>query len=435
MSTIENSQINKYLSDVCSYIKYKECHKEIKEELSSHIYEMSDEYIEEGLSEEEAIKISIDHMGTPEEVGKRLNVAHKGTPDWVTLLLTICCINMGVILMYLIQKYMYNDLSIFHKSIQYSILGTVSIVSLYYFDYRKIKKYSIHIFAATTLLSFFIILKGDTILGGSVLEVFGFSFKFMEITPFLFLIALAGIFSNWDWNDKRNLFISIIFLGIPLYILMITPSLASCMIYFVGFMMIALQSGLKRKYALFTIMGIVIIGMILIWTKPYRMQRLLAFLNFASDPLGVGFLNMQIHKNMHMAKLFGRGFSVPKGTFPYDPINEFILNYILYAFGWIGMIFIVSLVSTYLIRMIFMIKRIHDPYGKLLISGLISIFTVECVWNILMNVNCIGLAGIPLPFMSYGGSSSLFHAISVGLILSVYRRRSLSFPVSNKINE
>lgn len=127
---------------------------------------------------------------------------------------------------------------------------------------------------------------------------------------------------------------------------------------------------------------------------------------------------------MQSAKLLGQGFAFPKHTIPEVHV-ELLLNYILYAFGWAGVTILIGSIVIYLSRMIYITIKIHDLYGKLLISGLLSMILVEFIWNILINLNYMPLIGFSLPFMSYGGTLSMIHTISIGIILSVYRRRSL----------
>ncbi|MCT4593437.1 MAG: FtsW/RodA/SpoVE family cell cycle protein [Anaeromicrobium sp.] len=442
MSVENNSYINEYLSQVCSHVKYKEAHKEIGLELTSHIYDVADEYIEDGLSEEEAFKHAINRMGEPMLVGKELNVAHKGTPDWITLILTLTFVNLGIFIMYLLKSYNGYEWA-FYNSIRYGLAGTFCIVLLYYFDYRKLKRYSYHLFAGTLLICLITIFNGEYVLGRPMLRILGNTINFIGISPFLFVIALAGIFSQRNWNEDNDDFISVTFKSkvtfklsnsllkffllmiIPSFIMFIFPSTACLILYYVGFMIMAVLSGMKKKYTVLPIVVSILGCLHLIIAYPYRMVRLFSYINYYKDPQGAGYTNMQIHNIIQSAKLFGQGFIFPKQTLPLVH-TEFLLNYILYAFGWTGVIILIGAVGIYLSRMIYITSKINDLYGQLLMGGLLSMIFIEFAFNILMNLNCMPLIGMSLPFMSYGGMLSIIHAISIGIILSVYRRRSLS---------
>ncbi|MCB2312922.1 FtsW/RodA/SpoVE family cell cycle protein [Clostridium tagluense] len=429
MGVGDNSKINEYIDYVCSYVKYKEAHKEIKAELSSHIEDIVDEYAESGMSQEEAGSKAISRMGDSDIVGKQLNIAHKGTPDWITLILTIVLVNTGVVLMYLMQyksSYRSSDY-LFNHSFLYAAIGTIGIVLLYFFDYRKLQKHSNYIFIGMCLLfilSFFI---GQTINGAIFIIVGSFSFNIKAISLYVFVIALAGIFNNYDWNKKINLIKATGYLGIPMFFMFSAQGLSYCGIYFIAFIVLALKSNMKKKYAIYIVALNTFCVLFYFWIETYRMQRFLVFLDPFSDPEGAGYLGVQMYNITHTSGIFGHGFSANEKLLQVPELqSDFIFNYIVHTFGWLGAAVIITLIISFIYRMLHISKYVRDNYGRLLISGLISIFIVQFASNILMNVNLFPIMGIALPFISYGGSLGLINMLSVGIIMSVYRRRSLS---------
>src|SRR3712207_5397668 len=95
-------------------------------------------------------------MGNSHEIGTKLNMAHKGSPDWITLILTLILVNTGVIFMYFIKSnnILENSNRLFCNTLKTSIIGTLLIIILFYFDYRKLQKYSHHIFIGSLILTF-----------------------------------------------------------------------------------------------------------------------------------------------------------------------------------------------------------------------------------------------------------------------------------------
>lgn len=438
MSVDKNSSVNEYLERVCSYIKYKEAHREIKEELISHIEEIKEEYMDNDISEDEALIKAIQRMGDAKEVGKQLNLAHKGTPDWITLILTLVLVNIGVFLMYFMKKSgFFNNVQyildnnieyMFNNAIKYAVIGTVSVILLYYFDYRKLEKYSNYIFIGFFMLCVFFMSIGTTMHGQVVLYIGDYPFNFIEISPYVFTIALAGIFNNWDWSRKINLVKALGYLICPIIIMFLGVSLTSCGIYFVTFIVLAVKSGLNKKYA-FSLIGFnIMLFAMSIFTEPYRIKRFFAFLHPLSDPQGRGYTTSLIYNIIHSSGMFGHGKTFLEYGFP-GIHSEYIFNYIVYTFGWLGAAVLITLIIAFIMRIFHITNKVHDGYGKLLISSLVSIFIVQYLLNILVNVNLAPTISVTLPFISYGGSMCLFNMISVGIILSVYRRRSLS--VSN----
>ncbi|MBW9171388.1 FtsW/RodA/SpoVE family cell cycle protein [Clostridium estertheticum] len=424
-----NSKINEYIDNICSYVKFKGAHKEIKEELLSHIEDIVDENNERGLSEVESTSEAIKRMGDGEAIGKQLNIAHKGTPDWITLLLTIILVNAGVVLMYLIQyKNSYNTSDyLFNHSLLYSAIGTVGVVLLYFFDYRKLEKYSKYIFIGMCLSSILIFFIGHTIYRSLFISIGAFSVDIKAISLYVFVISLAGIFNNYNWNKGINLFKAIGYLFIPIFLMLSYQGLAYCGIYFITFLVLALKSGMKKRYAFYIVAFNIISFLFYSFSRPYTLKRLLVFLHPFSDPKNSGFLSVQMYNINHTAGILGHGFSSNGNMLNLPSVeSEFVFSFILHTFGWLGAAVIISIIISFIYRILHISKYVRDSYGRLLISGLISVFIVQFVSNILMNLNLFPIVGVALPFLSYGGSLGLINMLSVGVIMSVYRRRSLS---------
>ncbi|MCY6960234.1 FtsW/RodA/SpoVE family cell cycle protein [Clostridium brassicae] len=420
MSIDKTTKIKNYINDVCSYIKLKEAHHEIASEISSHIEDIYEEGIKNGLSKEVALDEAIKRMGNPSEVGKQLNLAHKGSPDWITLILTLALVNIGVILMYILKS---NNIAenidyIFNRSLLSASLGSLMIVLLYLFDYRKLEKYSKYIFVSTITL---LILFTQFVHFEDISQVTIVT----TIASYILIISLAGIFTNWNWNRKTNLLKGIFLLALPSAIMTFGNSTASAVIYTAGFIVLALKSRIKLKY-IFSI-GIISISAVsfTILNRPYMLKRLTAFLSPQMYSTGIGYINVQLKTILSSSSFLGKGIVDAKYTLP-KLHTEFIFSYILSSFGWFSIIILVILITGFIIRMTRITKNIKDEYGKLLCSGLISILLVQFLLNILMNLNLVPLMGISLPFISYGGILCLFNMISVGLILSAYRRRNIS---------
>lgn len=429
MDVRDNSKIREYIDYVCSFVKYKESHKEIKDELSSHIEDIVGEYSEKGISQDESVNKAVTRMGDGITVGKQLNIAHKGTPDWITLILTILLVNSGVALMYLIQyKSAYqNSDYLFNHSLLYASLGTIGIVLLYFFDYRKLEKYSKHLFTGMCLLFILLFLIGSPINGNLFINIGVFTFDITAISLYVFIIALAGIFNNYDWNKKNNLIKAAGYLVIPMFFMLLAIELTYCGIYFIAFIVLALKSNMKKRYAIYIFAFNTICFLFLTLLKPYRIARFMGFLKPFSDPEGSGYLGVQMYKITHTSGFLGHGFSANEKLLQVPNMqSDFVLSYIVHTFGLLGAAVIISIIVSFIYRILHIAKYVRDSYGKLLISGLISIFIVQFAANILMNVNLFPITGIALPFISYGGSLCLVNMMSVGIIMSVYRRRSLS---------
>ena len=139
-------QIKEFLNSVCEQIKYKPITEEISDELQNHIEEQKEYYIEKGMNEKEAEAKSINQMGNPEEIGKKLNKIHKPKLDWILLILIGIVISFGILVTF-IRNNNYDLIEYGTKiSIQRftltTIIGIILGIIIYFFDYRKLEKYS-----------------------------------------------------------------------------------------------------------------------------------------------------------------------------------------------------------------------------------------------------------------------------------------------------
>ena len=147
-------QIKEFLNSVCEQIKYKPITEEISDELQNHIEEQKEYYIEKGMNEKEAEAKSINQMGNPEEIGKKLNKIHKPKLDWILLILIGIVISFGILVTF-IRNNNYDLIEYGTKiSIQRftltTIIGIILGIIIYFFDYRKLEKYSKYLYIIAT---------------------------------------------------------------------------------------------------------------------------------------------------------------------------------------------------------------------------------------------------------------------------------------------
>ena len=216
-----------FLDNVCSNIKYKPASNQIKEELKTHIDEVKEEKIDEGYSAKEAEGLAVNQMGNAKEIGRKLNKIHRPKLDWGTLILVIVLIFLSGSYMKFIPSNFY---SAFHEK---NILGLNDIITakvecimfvfavlfaigLYFFDYRKICKYSKAFYIVATLLNIVAYLRGFRANGNLIYGLWPFTSVAPTVISIpLYIIAFAGFIN--DINNKRKLnsnIAKIIILGI-----------------------------------------------------------------------------------------------------------------------------------------------------------------------------------------------------------------------------
>ena len=423
MEVGNKDRIEEYLNQVCFEIKFREAHQEVKDELTSHLRELIEEHSIQGFDEKEAVDKAIEKMGAATLVGKQLNKAHRPKPEWSILLPCLFFVGIGLFVMYAIDEQGLWFTSLFQKCLIFSVLGACLMIAFFFFDYRKLEAYSSYIYWSTMVMLIFTSHIGPLINGKHWLSIGPLRIDFASISPQLFIIALAGLVNNWDWN-KRLIQGVILFLA-PLLIILVSGSLVAGIVYATASMILLAFSGIGRKFILAIVGSGLFITALSIINEPYRLGRLTSFFNPHADPMGSGYLNLQLSSLIKSSGWFGQGFVLESHMLP-EIHTDFIFTYIIYTFGWLAGIALVSIILLFLIRIILMVSTVNSRYARLLVVGIGSIFALKFLWHLAMNLGYAPITAVGLPFLSFGGSQLIFNYVAVGVLLSIFRRKNLS---------
>lgn len=424
---INNSKIDEYINEICSHVRYKQAHNEIKAELLDHFEEKLEEQRKDGIEENELMERALKDMGDAELIGKQLNESHKAVPEIGIILLTVILSFIGILSIYLIvTNGIYSDIGIFSKTTVFNILGYCIIAALYFFDYRILEKYSKKIYIAVTVILILQVFMGDYVHGEKNWVNVGIvSINIVEISLFFYAVALSKILKDLDWDNTKQVIQGFTMTFLPLLLYSTLRVRIAEVIYVILFLTLMIATKSKLRYIISTISVILIGEIYYVISEPYRITRFLTFLSPEQDPLGAGYVNSQIAKLLKSVGWFGHGFTFPQKTIP-EVQNDFILTYIIYTFGWIAGIIVIMLASIFIVRMFIAAKKVKDKFGSLIIQGFMCIFALEFVWNILMILGFAPIISVSLPFISYGGTRAITQMAAIGLILSIYRRKNLS---------
>ena len=206
-------------------------------------------------------------------------------------------------------------------------------------------------------------------------------------------------------------------------LIMLEPDMGTGVILLVSILGVMFIAGVNMKF-FFIIGGVGIMGLVLlVIIAPYRMDRITSFLNPWSDPLGTGFQIIQSLYAIGPGGLLGTGLfkSRQKHFYLPEPQTDFIFSIISEELGVLGVIIVLSLFGILLYRSIKIALRSEDYFKKYLVFGLIFQMIVQTVLNLAVVIGLVPVTGVTLPFLSYGGSSLLISAFSVGIILSISR--------------
>ena len=254
----------------------------------------------------------------------------------------------------------------------------------------------------------------------------GFSFQPSEPAKFILILYLASFFSRKGYKIK-DLFYGYIpvlsVVSVTCFLVLLQPDLGTAIaIFFIGMLTIFIAGGSLKHLVSTALLGIPFLYYV-IFSVPYRKRRMLIFLNPWQDQRGAGFQIVQSFLALGSGGLFGVGLGQSKQKLFYLPEShtDFIFSIIGEELGFLGGASVVLLFGVLFALGMRAFFREHRPFNKILIFGITSMIAFEAVVNIGVGVGAFPTKGMPLPFISYGGSSLIFHMVAIGLMLNAMR--------------
>ena len=252
--------------------------------------------------------------------------------------------------------------------------------------------------------------------------------EFAKLGTLLTLVNYLG--SNNSFHGQfRTVCGALMIVVVPFVLVMKQPDLGSALLFIPMVIAILFLWGIQWRY-LFTGVGVLAVGLPFAWEvlKEYQRKRILVFLTPALDPLGSGYTAIQAKIAVGSGGLFGKGYLAGTQTqlhFVPEHHTDFIFCVIGEEIGFIGSLLVLCLYA-YLFNAVFLIiQRTTDIKAKLLCGGVLALLLAHVLINVGMTIGLMPIAGVPLPLISYGGSSFVMNCIALGLVLSVYKERSI----------
>ncbi|MCU4977560.1 FtsW/RodA/SpoVE family cell cycle protein [Bacillus cereus] len=411
----------RFVSEVTNHIKSKEAKSFVATELDFHLKQAKNTWIEKGLSEEIAENKAVEQMGSPSKLGREFNKLHKPKVDWFLLILLVAAMGLGFLP---VLVFGYTNDVIMNKVI-FVILGVITAIGMMLLDYRKLERmgwlfYTIGVVVLLILYCF----PNASMIGEPLIKIGPIAVDCLMAVPFFFL-AWASFFNN---NRLKVIHLVVLYL-FSLYLFLIVSTLSSIFIYITMVFVMLWWSKLGKKTSLIiTVVPIClfIIKVSVSWSSGYHLDRLLGYLNPESDAGGAGFMYIRLKEVMSSAGWFGTYGDM---KFIPAPDTDFVFASLTYYYGyWLALI-LVFVLSLFVARLIVISYKINDRNGKLLLVGGLTLFVFQFIYNVGMILGLLPLAAISLPFISYGLTPTVFHALIMGIVLSVYRRKGISFRI------
>lgn len=433
-----NSVVAKFLGDVLGEVKCKAVHGTLRQELLDHIECLKEDYIEEGMDEKSAYEKAIAQMGEAMEVGKALNKAHKPRMEWSVLALIIGILSIGILtFMYWNRQTIPREAPVDYlmRQVIYIGAGVVLFMGAYFSDYRYLKKVSVAIYGAGVAMLVLTLFLGQQVnasrrwvaIGPITMDVY------TVVMPSL-IISYIGIVKRWRGEKLKDYFI-LGLIGMLPSLFMMKEYLPTGILTGLTLMIVLTFhivgkdfKGEKKKFLtiLYSIVGgCGVFGGFLYFRAPYRFNRIIMSYYPELDPLGAGYQVLKLKEVRENATFIGdAGFKYIAGYIP-EPLTDTMFTTIVGCLGWIAGIGLMLMVALIIIRMYKASYRVQESYGRLLCLSITTLFAIQFVYNIGMNLGLLPLSSISLPFISYGGTGMLMNLFLMGIFLSVYRKKDI----------
>ncbi len=354
--------------------------------------------------------------------------------DWVLLLTTIVISIIGFVAIYSASYSYGTETPYFQKQVIWFFLslGVMFVITL--IDYRIMERFAPMLHLVMIILLVAVLIYGTGGSGSRVqrwLKIGPLFLQPSEFVKFSLLLYFAHYFSDsrriGDLGIKDIIWPAAVTI-IPFLLIIKQPDLGTAGILIFIFLPVIFLVGVRFKLILIST-GLAVISIPFVWIfllKQYQRDRIVTFINPEMDPLDQGYQIIQSKIAVGSGQLWGKGYlQGTQAQLNFLPARhtDFIFSVFTEEWGFIGGIILVMLYVFLILWCLKDIGKTKDRSGSILTVGVTSILTSQVIINIGMVIGLLPIVGMPLPFMSYGGSAMLSHMIGIGLILNVRMRR------------
>ena len=304
------------------------------------------------------------------------------------------------------------------------ILGVLALLFFSYFDYHKFYNLAIPILITAILLLVLVFVPGIGVKLLGAKRWINLGFTLLQPSEFVKLalaIYLAAWFSN---KEKGRLWAFLLLLSSVLFLVMLEPDMGTAVIILFEGISLYFLSGAKIIYFVFLVPVIGIIGFIFAKLEPYRAARIATFLNVNQDINSSSYHIRQILIALGAGGLTGVGLgnSLQKYAYLPESTTDSIFAIVAEELGFIGACFIIGVFLVVIWRGFYIAINARDLFGKLLAGGITTFLAAQVLINLASQTALLPLTGIPLPFISYGGSALIVNLTAVGILLNIARQ-------------
>lgn len=355
--------------------------------------------------------------------------------EWSVLICTILLIVIGLFAIYSANASASANQDEFKKQIIWIMISIPFFILCVIMDYNSMAKISPLLYAIS-IASLIAVLFTKPISGATSWFTIGNSFsiqpsEFAKISVILFMALIMSRMKQKgkkEMNRPTRLLLLMVIIGIPLALIIKQPDYGTATAFIISFILMLFVSGLDKKYIITGIILVVIMVPILyIFVLPeHAKTRIDVFLNPELDPRGAGYNLTQSKLAIGSGELLGMGYLKGNQTqlgFLYPKSTDFIFSVIGEEMGFIIAAAIIILYVTVITKALTISKTAKDEMGTIIAAGIAGIFLFHMTENIGMTIGLLPITGVPLPLVSYGGSSLLSNLIMIAILLNISGRR------------
>jgi rod shape determining protein RodA len=357
--------------------------------------------------------------------------------DWITLLVIIVLTLIGIMTIYSATRPlagMSGHSDFYVRQLVWMLLSIITLFIVTSFDYIWLNRLSYILYGIGLFLLVAVLILGKTTMGAQRwLNLGFFSFQPSEFFRILFVIAFSSYLASLSKEQDGHIPIKglIIFGAVPLVLVIKQPDLGTALLLLSLFVVLAISRGIKKKIiAVALVIGLLAVPFVghIFWEglKDYQKNRLVAFIDPDIDPSGIGYHINQSKIAVGAGEFTGKGYlNGTQGPLRFLPEKhtDFIFAVFAEEWGFMGCVGLLGIYFILFMRGLDTAAKAKDRVGRLMAIGITGMFFIYFIVNIGMTLGMMPVVGIPLPFVSYGGTSLLSNFVAAGILINIRTRR------------
>ncbi len=323
----------------------------------------------------------------------------------------------------------------FQKQFVFALIGLFLLFVFSFIDVYSIKSFSRYFYILAVLVLIAVLIFGSTNRGTKGwFNIFGFGLQPVEFVKIVLILFLSKFFSGLATKVKtsHHFFASALSAGFLIFLVLLQPDFGSALILAAIWLILIIAAGFPKRYLLIiAVTGVVVFTIAWLFLfKTYQKERILTFLDPTANSLESGYNISQAMIAVGSGGVMGKGVgfgSQSQLKFLPEAQNDFIFAVIAEELGLLGVLLVLGFYVIFFYRCFSALKKVGNDFGIYFIIGAAGLIFIQMFINIGMNIGIMPVVGLPLPFVSYGGSSLLSLLILVGIIENIIIKSKISY--------